>query len=838
MAPPGLTANESEFEFEAEPHPAGELRVLSFEAFEALSTPYRVTVELAAPADVEVDSAKLVGAPAQLTLRAAGESDRCFHGEICAVKTADVAVSAQRARLKVTLRPRLWRLAQVHRSRIFQGKSAKDVVEAILKDAKVEHRFDLSGSPAAREFCVQYRETDLAFVSRLLEEEGIFYFFEQAQGAHTLVLVDSSSACPELAGGEPRLPWREASGRAADEESIFQLATLWKQTSSAISLRDFNYLRPAQDLTAGAKEDADEPFERYDYPARYENLEAGKARAKVQLEEVRAQGERASAHTTSRRVSAGVTFALEEHPDAAFNRDYLVLAAHHTGEQREAVAGEENDSERGYACELHLQPKEIPYRPPRLTPRPVVKGAQTARVGSSGDEIHTDAHGRIKVQFHWDRDGKKDDRSSVWLRVAQPWAGGGMGATFLPRQGHEVLVRFLEGDPDRPLVVGSVYNGEHAPPVELPAEKTRSTLRTSSSPGDSGFNELRFEDAAGEEEIFHHAQHDSRTRVLNDASQEVGGNEQLGVGKDRTREVHGSQTGFVGAEDQRAVHGKQTVDVTGNRTAEVNKGELLTVAKDRTATVGGNRHLTVGSTTMETVDSAGTLTVGAAYGIAVASALSVEAGGAASLAVGGIYSVDVGGSFDVGCEKAGEIKVGGDNALEVGGAYALDVAQDSDEKHDAKLEIESVKETGWMAKKIELSATDELQLVVGGNLILKLAKNGDVKLSGKKISVDADSDLKLKGSEIKKTGDGSLGSGSAKVKKLEGSKGSRSAVSVKLKNQDGEAMSNVRYRVELPDGSAVEGKLDGGGGASVASSKEGNAKVSFPDLDGSAWKDS
>jgi type VI secretion system secreted protein VgrG len=424
------------------------------------------------------------------------------------------------------------------REAIFQDRTALEIALSVLDEGGVAYRKSLTGKYLQREYCVQYRETDLDFASRLLEEEGIFYFFEHGKGTHTLVLGDARSACPSLPGGT-RISYRDEQGMVPGEEAFTAFGGRRRTRPSGVVLRDVNYLTPQLDLTASAGEGKGEQ-EVYDHHGRYGTPEVGQALAKVRLEEAQAKAAQWSGRSTSRRLCPGYVFELARCPDGGMDGEYLVVSVTHRGDQPEALAGVQASGKSGYQSRAVCLRKEIPYRPERRTAQPKIAGWQTAVVvGPAGEEIHTDEHGRVRVQLNWDREGKEDEKSSCWIRVAQALAGPGFGALWLPRVGQEVLVSFEDGDPDRPLILGAAYNGMNTTPLDLPAEKTKSTLKSRSSPGDGGigFNELRFEDAAGSEEVYLHAQKDLKIEVLNDKGQEVGGNEKLLVAKDRSRTV-------------------------------------------------------------------------------------------------------------------------------------------------------------------------------------------------------------------------------------------------------------------------------------------------------------
>jgi type VI secretion system secreted protein VgrG len=745
-----LLANQAEFEFQVGPHALGELAVIGFEADEAISQPYALEALLAAPPDVSVDEKALLGQNALLAVHLGEDGDRFFHGIVSRVTRWEASTSQESQRYRVTVVPRWWTLKHTRNSRIFQEKSVPDIVHEVLGDALVEHRLELNGSYPKRTYCVQYRESDFDFVSRLLEEEGIFYFFEHTEGAHTLVLADTSLGCPAMPG-EARLVFRTTRKMVAASEYVHEFASQLEVQPGAVALRDYNFVRPTQDLTATSTDDeAEVSLEVYDYPGLYEEPGNGRSLAKVRLEELRARVELATGASNCRRLRTGHTLELDEHPVGAFNRSYLVLSARHVGRQPEALLFEQSqaDSQESYRNTFTCQPAKVPYRPARTTARPLIPGAQTAIVvGPAGEEIHTDEHGRIKVQFHWDREGGRDDKSSCWIRVSQAWAGPGWGALYLPRIGQEVVVEFLEGDPDRPLVTGSVYNGQNPPPIDLPGDKTQSTLRTNSSPGGDGFNELRFEDAAGQEQVYFHAQKDLDIVVENDKTQHVGGYETLLVKKDRSRTIEGNQALEVKKNDDSIIGGNQSLRVDKDRSTSVGGNHTETVAVDQSISVGGNQNVMVSLAASETVGLGKMLNVGGAYAVTV--------GGALNQLVGGLKAEQVGGAkVEVVGAKKSET-VAGSRSLQVGGDLSEQVAKNRSLKVGKDLMVSvggkhnhAVKDSYTLsAKEISLVAEDQFTLKVG-SATLQVKKNGDVVIKGAKVEITASGDIVIKGSKI------------------------------------------------------------------------------------------
>ncbi|NVJ01228.1 type VI secretion system tip protein VgrG [Myxococcus sp. AM009] len=750
IANAALKANQAEFEFQAGAFTAGELAVLGFEAEETLSQPYAVEVALAARPDVDVDEKALLGQDARLTVMLGDGTARFFHGIVSRMSRWDEGSGPERRRYRATVVPRLWTLRHRRKSRIYQELTVPDIVHKVLDEAKVEHRLALTGEYPKRDYCVQYRESDLDFVSRLLEEEGIFYFFEHGEDAHMMVLGDGASANPAMQG-ESKLVFRERSQMVASQEYVHELVSRTEVQPGAVALRDYNFLRPAQDLGASSEAEAGEAaLEIYDYPGRYEEPAPGRSLAKVRLEELRARAETVTGASYSRRVCVGHSFELAEHPDEAANRKYLPVSVRHLGHQSEALSIEQGSlrSREDYRNEFLCQPAEVPFRPPRVTPRPVIPGAQTAIVvGPSGEEIHTDEHGRIKVQFHWDREGKNNDKSSCWIRVSQAWAGPGWGALYLPRIGHEVVVEFLEGDPDRPIVTGSVYNGANPTPIDLPGNKTQSTLRSSSSPGGAGSNELRFEDAAGSELVYLHAQKDFNIVVENDKTQEVRGNETLLVRKDRSRVIEGNQALLVKKNDDSTVTGNQTLAVTQNRSTTVGGNHTEAVAGDQSISVSGNQALTVAMASAETVALGKMLNVGGALAVTVGAAFNELVGGLKSEQVGGAKVEVVGAKKSETVKGARTLQVGGDLSEEVGKSRTLKVDKDMLVSVAGKVNHAAKDAYTLSAKEISLVAQEQFTLKVG-SATLQVKKNGDVVIKGAKIEVNASGDVVIKGSKI------------------------------------------------------------------------------------------
>ena len=578
MALTRLGGNDARFLFEIS-GVTPELLVMRFDLVEGVSVPYELSVELACDGEVKMDDA--LGKEGFLTVTGDG-GDRIVHGVVD--RFEHVGNRGRFGLYRARVVPYLQWFSLERDCRIFQNKSVPDIVKEIFQDSKLPaDRFDfrLQGSYAPVEYCVQYRETDLAFVSRLMEEEGIFYFFDHSDTKHLLVFADGPVAYKEIAG-ESGVTYNFSQGIAPKDECVYRFSFSRQVRSGKMTRRDYNFEKPTLELKKEEQAKVHEKLEVYDYPGRYVEPDRGKQLSKVRLEESMTYYETAEGESTCVRLVPGFKFSLTDHEHAEYNQDYFLTKLVTRGEQpqslQEATSGGAEFSLSGRFTAI---PASIPFRPARVTPKPVVEGIQTARVtGPDGEEIYTDKYGRVKVHFHWDRKGDEDEKSSCWIRVSSTFAGGQYGSIFTPRIGQEVVVDFLEGDPDRPLITGSVYNADMMPPYDLPGEKTKSTTKTNSSLGGKGFNEIRFEDKKGEEQIFVHGEKDADIRIKNDRREWVGQDRHLVVVRDKIGKVERDSHALVGREER--------LEVTGERHRKVGGQETIDVGKSRSVTVGGD----------------------------------------------------------------------------------------------------------------------------------------------------------------------------------------------------------------------------------------------------------
>jgi len=510
------------------------LVLVRLDASEGLSELFEYRIDcLSEDADINFD--KVIGQPCSLKVKMYGK-ERQFNGIL--VEAQWLGAKSEYFSYRIVLKPMLWLLSRVTDCRIFQHKKASEIIEKVLDHhgLTVESKLSEDGKRPQLEYCVQYRETDLNFVCRLMEQHGIFYFFKHEGGKHTLVLADSRSSLSPvkdfasipfiLLGGSDR----------SKEQYINDWVSERVLRTGKIELNDYNYLKPNTHLLSDAKaaeNNIGSKLEFYDYPGNYKEKSYGDYFAKVHLEAEQALDHRRSANGDAVNLYPGGLTKLQRHPKDSQNIEYIVVRTHHSFASEAYRGGSQGDGDV-YAGSYEFQPSDRPFRAPIVTPKPVISGIQTAKVvtkdDNSSEEIDVESLGEIYVRFFWDREKKRSCR----LRVAQVWSGKRWGGQIIPRVGQEVVVEFLEGDPDRPLVIGTVYNDEYKLPYDLPSKKTIGGLKSDSTKGGGGYNEWNFEDKKGSEQIGIHAQKDLNVTVLNAETRTIGENLVAGVARQAT----------------------------------------------------------------------------------------------------------------------------------------------------------------------------------------------------------------------------------------------------------------------------------------------------------------
>jgi type VI secretion system secreted protein VgrG len=619
--------------------PLGQDKLLlrSFTGTEGISRLFHFNLDLASE-DFNVDFDKIVGKSVTVRLlQSDGSSFRFFHGYIN--RFAQLPVEGHLARYEAEMVPWLWLLTRTSDCRIFQDKTVPQIIEQVFRDYGFQHfELQLNNTYDQWNYCVQYQETACNFVTRLMEQEGIFFFFRHEKDKHVLVLADKPSAhrpCP--GGSKARYEHSVGEGVSRGDDVVDSWRYEKQYQPGKFATTDYNFEIPSTNLLSTAETSAEvsgnKKYEIFDFPGEYEKRNEGDVLAKLRMEEDEAAQAIYEGAGNCRFLIPGFKFELTEHDRKDQNKPYTITSVTHSAYSGEFYSDKEAEGAE-YANNFTCIPHATQFRPARVTPKPVVHGPQTAVVtGPSGEEIYTDKYGRVKVQFHWDRKGKKDDKSSCWIRVSQPWAGKNWGGIWIPRLGQEVIVGFLEGDPDRPIITGRVYNAEQMPPYDLPANHTQSGFRSRSSKGggSSNYNELRFEDKKGSEEINIQAEKDMNTLVKHDETKTVQNDQTLTVQHDRTSKVVHDHSETVG--------NNQTISIAMDQSETIGKNQTLTVSMNQSETVGVNKSLSVGSSQSDTIGAQRSVTVGANDSLTVGAARSTSIGGVDSLSVGGALTI-------------------------------------------------------------------------------------------------------------------------------------------------------------------------------------------------------
>ncbi|MCC6875946.1 MAG: type VI secretion system tip protein VgrG [Sandaracinaceae bacterium] len=576
------TGHRLETDLLAEPLVATELRIV-----EAFNEPYKIELVAWLPrGEAEGGVAALLGRDCTLRLqRPAGE--RVFRGLIRELHEG--LLDPNGASLRLVIVPALWLLSLGKDSRIFQHMSVVEILGLVLGAELAKRGRTMLYVPGRahprREYCVQYQESSLDFVHRLMEEEGIAYTFSHDADRELLVLHDTNRGYLPVDAGAAGgfVPYEPHNLATAGVDAVTAFELRRRPGVNEVAIRDYDWTRPSPIVDAGFVREPEDPrrYHAYEHGLGrslclwdYQEgslqyaMNDGPVQAVLRAEREAVGTLVGAGHGTVAAFSPGARFQLGGHPLLGADGEYLVTRVEHTAG---AAAGEpEARGAETYSNRFECIPYGREHRPERRTRKPRIASIQTATVvGPAGEEIHTDPHGRIRVKLHWDRLHPADETGSCWIRVQQAWAGPMWGALFLPRVGMEVIVTFVDGDPDRPIVTGCLYNGANRPPYPLPEEKTKSTLKTRSSPGGNGYNELRFEDRAGAEEIWLHGQKDWNTVIENDVTERVGHDRQRLVLHDESVQIDGHHEQQVGGDRTRSVGGDEAVTVDGARRVRV-----------------------------------------------------------------------------------------------------------------------------------------------------------------------------------------------------------------------------------------------------------------------------
>ena len=596
-----------------------------FTGHEAMSQLFSFELDLLSEVAPAIAFDKIVGKSVTISVTHGGGT-RYFNGIVSLF--AQGANEGTLSHYRAEVVPAFWLLTRRAGCRIFQRMTVPDIITKVLNDAGLSDvRIQVEGRLIRREFCVQYRETDFHFVSRLLEQYGFYYFFEHGNGRHTMVIANTPASYQPCVPGA--VMFQHTMPPAPAPSSVVHS---WEPQQEIRpgkwSMTDYNFETPDVSLAVTANSAVPNPkLEIYDYPGEYFTKPEGEAVVKVRMEEEDTFRRRTKGASSCPQFIAGGTFTISGNSRPDLDGSYVLTSVTHSATEpgyTPAGGATRFTYDNGFVC----IPSAVPFRPARTTPRPVVQGSQTAEVvGPAAQEIHTDKFGRVKVQFHWDREGKRDENSSAWIRVSHPWAGQNWGTIVIPRIGQEVIVDFLEGDPDQPIITGRVYNAEQMPPYPLPAGAAVSGTRSNATKGGGGFNELSLDDTKGKERITIHAERDLQTTVGHDRAIAVGANDSTSVGHNQTETVGSNQTITVGADRTLMVSKDETITVQGGRMDQVAKDDKLAVGKNLVITTGDSISITTGDASL-TMKKDGTIVLkGKNISITGSGAVTVKADG-------------------------------------------------------------------------------------------------------------------------------------------------------------------------------------------------------------------
>ena len=593
-----FSANEAQFLFTVDGC-SEELSVLRFSGEEALGQNYRFEIDVVCDSDA-LDIMALQHQTACLTLQNTPQP-RFIHGMV--LSAGHIKSDNHHHHYRFQLAPQAELLHFRTNQRIFQQQSVTDIIQEIWQQAGLNPaalRVQTTRSQPLLAYCVQYAETDLHFLQRLCEWHGLFYYFEHTADQHTMVFVDGQEHCPKV---DP-VRYQPDSGQNPDHPVLTQFDWQFTATVDQSTVNEYDFTRPRFDLTGNTPQAR---HEWYQYATQHDAQSLAATQARLLLAQQQLEHQRIFVCSNVRNLYPGSFLPVTEHPHPALNLMWLVVSIQHEGEQPQ-VLKELTEGRSHYQNQMVLHHKNAPFALPCTHEKPQPHGFQTALVtGPEEQEIYTDKYGRIKVQFHWDRENRRDEKSSCWLRVAQGWAGAGYGQQFLPRVGQEVIVAFLEHDIDRPYVIGCVHNVVNTSPVQYPANQSQSGFRTRSSPDDSGFNELRFEDKKGQEQIVLHAQRNWYRKVKRTGRTEIGAHEHHMIG------------------------GKEIQQTSGETHLTVNKNRATNISGHQDLRIFQNQHLHINEKWLAKVDQELHVKAGQTMVLEATTAMSFDAGGSTLL---------------------------------------------------------------------------------------------------------------------------------------------------------------------------------------------------------------
>jgi type VI secretion system secreted protein VgrG len=683
--------------------------MLGMHGTEALGRLFQFELDLFTEGGDPVAAKDILGTNMTVRLTAGNSTTRYFNGFVSRFALTSVNQAKGGGLLyyyRATLVPWLWFLTRNSNCRIFQSQTVPDIIKSVMKDLGYSDVKDSGLTETYRtwDYCVQYRESDFNFVSRLMENEGIYYYFEHADGKHTLVLCDSPSGHSKVTNYE-KLTFDEP-GLSEDEDCyVWDWVHGNELTTNSYALTDYNYLQPKTNLfqSVSAKNtEGTSMLELYDYPGAYITAADGTFYARTRMEEQESTYTVAHATSSGRGIFAGATFELDGHPVVA-QGDFLITGASYELTNDDMRAGGKKGGDV-YMSHITVMPANVPFRAARTTKKPFIHGPQTAIVvGAAGDEICTDANGCVKVKFKWDFAPADDDTAGCWIRVSQNWAGKNWGIFFAPRVGQEVIVDFLEGDPDRPIITGRVYNADNPPPYALPTNQTMSTIKSNSSKGGGGFNEFRFEDKKGSEQIFIHAEKNMDIRVKNDRFENILNNRHLVVAKDKFEHVQNNRHEIVDTNHMEHIKGDRNLTVDGKEAVAITGSKSLQVTGDVIEQFKGNHSEVVTSDYYLKADN-----------------IVIEGMTNVTIKVGNNYIVIDKTGIKIGCEESNatvETSSTGDTSITSTMAFNVAASTNVSVKGDSGVSVQSTATAEFKGATTTVSG-DSMLTVKGGTVMI------------------------------------------------------------------------------------------------------------------------
>ncbi len=789
---------ENKFLYFHSPLGKDKLLLRRFSGTEAISTLFSFQIEAYAMNEDKIEFDKLLGQKIAFGLNVShdGLEERHFSGIVSRISQGGRGKVFTVYFMEVV--PEAWMLTRVSQSRIFQEMTVPEVLKAVMKTGDV--KWELQGQYEKRNYVTQYQESDWDFAQRLMEEEGIHYFFKfPDRGQHQMIVADKPQSNIEIPHSS-KVTYEELMGGQRGESTEERVST-WEKAQrirpGKVTLWDHNFQLPHRNLEANKTPGPDvkigtvnhkrklgfsESLEVYSQPGefswRFDGIDKGggerasdlqkifednKRTAEIRMGEQEAWMFEMLGSANHRHFTAGHKFTLDGHYDA--DDVYLLVTVTHSGEEALFRSGGDDESEDHYGNTFTAIPYKIPFRPERTVPRPRIYGPQTAVVvGPSGEEIFTDKYGRVKVHFHWDRDGTGTANDSLWVRVATPVAGKNWGFIAIPRIGHEVIVSFIGGDPDRPIITGSVYNADQMPSYQLPDNKTRSGIKTNSTPGSGGFNEIRFEDKSGEEQVFVHAQKNYDLRVKKDFFEHIEQDFHQIIDRHRIEHVKTDSHHITGGNSFSKFKGDYHADVSSNSNHKVGGSYSLDVTGG--INIKSGQGITLEAPTIN-IKGAGSVTIGAA---------TVTLNGSGTTIIkGGMVMINSGAASSP-------------SSASCSAPTAPKEAQEAD-----KAEHGGMKSYSWQAR--QMAPIPPPGSVSGSNTAPRHKKDS------------------------------------------EENKQKKSFIEIELVDDNGKPVPGEPYRILLPDGSVAEGSLNDKGFARVDGIDPGTCKVTFPRLDRRAWED-